>query len=99
MDIDLLLDTSAKESSLDDHRFDLEVSCSCDGTECFIAHRFHNRGESLIEVTPSLLFVAFYHPSCLISYDPSFTITLMLEHPSSVENFAVKRSVDECPGV
>src|SRR5258706_271763 len=99
IDVDLLLNASVKESSLDVHLFDLEVSCSCDGKERFIAHRFHNRREGLIKVNPSFLFVTLYHPSCLITTDPSFTVPLVLDNPSGLENCAISRSVDECPGV
>src|SRR5271170_1339538 len=99
IDVDFLLNASVKESSLNVHLFDLEVSCSCDSKERFIAHGFYNGREGLIKVNPSLLFVTLYHLSYLISYDPSFTIPLILKNLSGVENFTIKRSVDEYLGI
>lgn len=46
-----------------------------------------------------MLFIAIYYPSCLIAYDSSFTVPFMLKKLSSVKNFAIRRSINECPGV
>jgi hypothetical protein len=79
--------------------FNLEVLCSYDSKERFIAYRFYNRREGFIKVNPSLLFITLYHLSCLISYDPSFTVLLVPKNLSSVENFVIRRPVDECLGI
>ena len=99
INIDLLLNTSIKESSLNVHLFNLKVLCSCNSKERFIAYRFYNRRKSLIKVNLSLLFVTLYHLSYLISHNSSFTVPLMLKNLLGIKNFIIKRFVNKCLGI
>ena len=99
INIDLLLNASIKESSLNIYLFNLKVLYSCDGKERFIAYRFYNRREGFIKINPSLLFVTLYHLSYLILYNPSFTIPLILKNLLGVKNFIIKRLVNKCLGI
>ena len=99
INVDLLLNASVKESSLNIYLFNLKVSYSYNSKERFIAYRFHNRRKGLIKVNPSLLFITLYYPSCLILYNPSFTIPLVFKNPLGVKNFIIKRLVNKCLGV
>ena len=99
IDIDLLLNTFIKESSFNIHLFNLKVLCNCNSKKHFIAYGFHNRHKSLIKINSSLLFITLYHPSCLILYNPSFTVPFVLKNPLGIKNFIIKKSINKCSGV
>ena len=99
INVDLFLNASVKKSSLNIYLFNFKVLYSCDSKERFITYRFYNRREGLIKVNPSLLFITLYYLSCLILYNPSFTIPLILKNLLGVKNFIIKRLVNKYLGI